>query len=143
MMGRLLKRKTSVKKKKKQSGDSLASSGGANGDNLKNRHASGMETKGEAKSSGSEVKRSKSSGVAKSVSGAHKKSFPLMTGDGYLGRSLQFLREVKAELKKVTWPSRKQTVGSTAVVIVLVMIISVFLGVVDLCLSSLVRMVLQ
>ncbi|HHC25749.1 MAG TPA: preprotein translocase subunit SecE [Desulfobacterales bacterium] len=66
-----------------------------------------------------------------------------MTGDGYLGRSLQFLREVKAELKKVTWPSRKQTVGSTAVVIVLVMIISVFLGVVDLCLSSLVRMVLQ
>jgi preprotein translocase subunit SecE len=47
------------------------------------------------------------------------------------------------ELKKVTWPSRKQTVGSTIVVIVLVMLISLFLGVVDLGISSLIRMVLQ
>jgi preprotein translocase subunit SecE len=54
----------------------------------------------------------------------------------------QFLREVKIELKKVTWPSRKQTMGSTVVVIVLVMIISIFLGVVDFGLSSLIRIVL-
>ena len=32
------------------------------------------------------------------------------------------------ELKKVTWPSRQQTLGSTLVVIVLVMIISAFSG---------------
>jgi preprotein translocase subunit SecE len=31
-------------------------------------------------------------------------------------KGIQFLREVKVELKKVTWPSRKQTVGSTVVV---------------------------
>jgi preprotein translocase subunit SecE len=42
-------------------------------------------------------------------------------------RAVQFCG-VKIELKKVTWPTRKQTLGSTAVVIVLVMIISVFLG---------------
>ena len=60
-----------------------------------------------------------------------------------LQRGIQFLREVKVELKKVTWPSRKQTIGSTIVVIVLVMIISLFLGVVDMSLTSLIQLVLQ
>jgi preprotein translocase subunit SecE len=58
-------------------------------------------------------------------------------------KSVQFLREVKVELKKVTWPSRKQTIGSTLVTIVLVMIISLFLGVVDMSLTSLIQLVLQ
>jgi len=62
---------------------------------------------------------------------------------GYFAKSAQFLREVRAELRKVTWPSRKQTIGSTLVVLVLVMIISFFLGVVDIGLSGLVRVVLQ
>ncbi|AOY59767.1 MULTISPECIES: preprotein translocase subunit SecE [Desulfococcus] len=80
-----------------------------------------------------------------------KKRFPapqkkLSTGTikiGYLEKGIQFLREAKAELKKVTWPSKKQTIGSTVVVIILVMIISLFLGVVDLALSSLIHVVLQ
>ena len=63
--------------------------------------------------------------------------------DNIFGKAAQFLREVKVELKKVAWPSRKQTIGSTVVVIALVMIISVFLGAVDLGLSSLIRIVLQ
>jgi preprotein translocase subunit SecE len=63
--------------------------------------------------------------------------------DNIFSKSAQFLREVKVELKKVTWPSRKQTVGSTVVVIVLVMLISLFLGVVDFGISSLIRVVLQ
>jgi preprotein translocase subunit SecE len=62
---------------------------------------------------------------------------------GYLDKGLQFLREVKVELKKVTWPSRKQTIGSTVVVIVLVIIVSLFLGIVDIGLSSLIRVILQ
>jgi preprotein translocase subunit SecE len=56
---------------------------------------------------------------------------------------VQFLREVKIELKKVTWPSRKQTMGSTLVVIVLVFIISVFLGIVDIGLSTVIRAVFK
>ena len=63
--------------------------------------------------------------------------------DNFITKSAQFLREVKVELKKVTWPSRKQTIGSTAVVIALVMIISLFLGIVDFGISSLIRIVLQ
>jgi len=62
---------------------------------------------------------------------------------GIIDQSIQFLREVKIELKKVAWPSKKQTMGSTAVVLVLVFIISAFLGIVDMGLSSLVRLVLQ
>ncbi|MBW1751592.1 MAG: preprotein translocase subunit SecE [Deltaproteobacteria bacterium] len=61
----------------------------------------------------------------------------------YLDTSIQFLREVKVELKKVTWPTRKQTMGSTVVVIILVMIISLFLGIVDAGLSGLLRLVLK
>ena len=40
----------------------------------------------------------------------------------------QFLREVKQELKKVTWPSRKDTLSGTAVVLVAVFVIAIFLG---------------
>ncbi len=60
-----------------------------------------------------------------------------------IDNGLQFLREVKVELKKVAWPTRKQTIGSTAVVLVLVMLISLFLGVIDIGLSSLIRVVFK
>jgi preprotein translocase subunit SecE len=60
-----------------------------------------------------------------------------------IDKGLQFLREVKVELKKVTWPSKKQTMGSTVVVLVIVTIISLFLGIVDAGLSGLIRAVLQ
>ena len=55
----------------------------------------------------------------------------------------QFLREVKTELKKVTWPSRKDTLSGTAVVLVAVFIIAAFLGIVDSGLSSLIKMFLR
>jgi preprotein translocase subunit SecE len=58
-------------------------------------------------------------------------------------KTAQFLREVKIELKKVAWPSRKQTIGSTVVVIILVLIISFFLGAVDVGLAGIIRAVLH
>ncbi|MFH1156831.1 MAG: preprotein translocase subunit SecE [Pseudomonadota bacterium] len=57
-------------------------------------------------------------------------------------KAIQFFREVKVELKKVTWPNRKQTAGSTLVVIILVFILATFLGLVDFGLSKLVQVVL-
>lgn len=68
---------------------------------------------------------------------------PSKPKDSFISKSVQFLREVKVELKKVTWPSRKQTIGSTVVVLILVTIIAFFLGAVDIGLSSLVKVVLQ
>jgi preprotein translocase subunit SecE len=54
----------------------------------------------------------------------------------------QFLKEAKAELRKVTWPTPKQTLASTSVVIVVVVIISLFLGIVDFGLSKIIRLAL-
>lgn len=60
-----------------------------------------------------------------------------------LERAKQFLREVKTELKKVTWPSRKDALAGTAVVLVTVFVIAFFLGLVDSGLSHLVRALLK
>ncbi len=60
----------------------------------------------------------------------------------YWDRSRQFVVEAVQELRRVTWPSRKETVGTTAVVLLLVVVISVFLGLVDLGLSRLVGLVI-
>ena len=57
-------------------------------------------------------------------------------------KAMEFLREVKVELKKVTWPTRKQTTGTTIVVIIFVFVVSAFLGLFDLGLSKLVQVVL-
>ena len=59
-----------------------------------------------------------------------------------IGKTSEFLANVKSELKKVTWPSRKETYGSTIVVIVLVLAVAVFLWVVDSALSAVIRMLL-
>jgi preprotein translocase subunit SecE len=48
----------------------------------------------------------------------------------------QFLSEVWAELKKTTWPNRKEVYGTTVVVIVTVLICAFYLWVVDLFLSK-------
>lgn len=53
-----------------------------------------------------------------------------------------FLAGSKVELKKVTWPTPKQTLASTSVVIIVVLIVSTFLGIVDFGLTKVVRLVL-
>ena len=55
---------------------------------------------------------------------------------------VRFLKEAKIELKKVTWPTPRQTLASTSVVIIVVIIVSMFLGIVDLGLAKAIRMVL-
>ncbi|HLS91143.1 MAG TPA: preprotein translocase subunit SecE [Limnochordia bacterium] len=49
----------------------------------------------------------------------------------------KFLRESRAELRKVTWPNRQELVTYTAVVIVTTAIVAIFLGVIDLIVSQL------
>jgi len=62
--------------------------------------------------------------------------------DNFFVRTAEFFREVKVELKKVVWPTRKQTTGTTVVVVIFVFIVAVFLGVFDYSLSKLVQVVL-
>ncbi|WP_028573671.1 preprotein translocase subunit SecE [Desulfonatronovibrio hydrogenovorans] len=54
----------------------------------------------------------------------------------------EYLEEVKGELKKVTWPTRKETLSTGVAVVVLVVIISIYLGVLDFGLSRLVGLIL-
>tara|TARA_B100000809_G_scaffold45075_1_gene39453 strand:- start:1564 stop:1752 length:189 start_codon:yes stop_codon:yes gene_type:complete len=52
-------------------------------------------------------------------------------------RAIDFLREVKAELTKVNWPSQSELTGSTTVVIVITIILAIFVGFIDFMLSAL------
>ena len=50
----------------------------------------------------------------------------------------QFLRETKVELKKVTWPSKKELIGSTVVVIIFVLLIAAYFGIIDLIYTTII-----
>jgi len=135
-MGRLQRKKASgAKKRKKRKTDSSASS-----------QVQSLNDAGTVKTAIAD-RRDQDSQTAKAI--VPKKQpqvsrvVPAKPKVNFISSSVQFLREVKIELKKVTWPSRKQTIGSTIVVIALVILISLFLGSVDIGLSSLIRAVLQ
>jgi preprotein translocase subunit SecE len=50
-------------------------------------------------------------------------------------RSKQFYHDVRSEMRKVTWPSRQEVVGTTVVVIVAVFFFGLYLGLVDYLLA--------
>lgn len=129
-MARLQRKKPVSAKKKKQGGDAGT-----------NETAVAAPTKPSPKPI-APLPPKKATMPAKRGNGAAKNAQPGKI-KSLVDQSIQFLREVKVELKKVAWPSKKQTMGSTAVVLILVFIIAAFLGVVDMGLSSLVRLVLQ
>jgi preprotein translocase subunit SecE len=54
----------------------------------------------------------------------------------------QFVQQVRSEVAKVTWPSRKETLVTTLMVLVMVLIASVFFLVADQILSFLVTLLL-
>jgi preprotein translocase subunit SecE len=60
-----------------------------------------------------------------------------------IARVKEFSGEVKSEFKKIVWPDRKVTIGSTGVVLVLVFLVSVYLGAVDLFIGKLVTYILK
>ena len=59
------------------------------------------------------------------------------------GATARFLREVRVEMKKVTWPSRTEVIGSTMVVIVASFLVAFFLGFMDLVLQKLLGLILR
>jgi preprotein translocase subunit SecE len=135
-MGRLQRKKASgAKKKKKQKTGATASTKVRALNDASTKKAAVAETRDKDTQTAKTVPSKKSSQVTRVV--------PAKTKTNLFNSTVQFLREVKIELKKVTWPSRKQTIGSTVVVIALIIIISLFLGSVDIGLSSLIRAVLQ
>ncbi|MCG8641966.1 MAG: preprotein translocase subunit SecE [Desulfobacterales bacterium] len=116
-MSKLQKKKPSTGKKKKKAASDVESSGAAS-------------TAAVAKSAAPVPKAKSEKAVVEPGSG------------NVFARAAEFFREVKVELKKVTWPTRKQTTGTTIVVILFVFVVAVFLGIFDYSLSKLVQVVL-
>lgn len=54
----------------------------------------------------------------------------------------KFFREVRQEVSKVTWPTRKETLVSTQMVLILVLIAALFFWVVDTMIALLVKSIL-
>lgn len=65
------------------------------------------------------------------------------TGKAFMDVARDYLREVVVELKKVVWPSRKETLSSTGVILVIVGLSGLFLGLVDLVLSKLLHLMVH
>jgi len=56
---------------------------------------------------------------------------------------IEFFQEVKLELKKVVFPTKKEVIGSTWVVIISVLIAALFLGMVDTGLAKAITLAFQ
>jgi preprotein translocase subunit SecE len=105
---------------------------------IQNRDKDQVDTSGRSSKTGATKKTTqvpagkKSEAQKKSVKKSDESRF------AWLERFQQYLREVSYELRKVVWPSRKETVGTTSVVLIIVLICGVYLGLIDYVLSLLV-----
>lgn len=55
----------------------------------------------------------------------------------------EFVRQVRQEVSKVTWPSRTETIQSTVMVMVMVMLAALFFFLIDLGLAALIQLALS
>ncbi len=53
-----------------------------------------------------------------------------------------FLKEARTELSKVTWPTTRQAIASTSVVLVVVLVVSLILGIFDFGLVKMMKLIL-
>ena len=57
-------------------------------------------------------------------------------------RIMQYIRETRAELRKVVWPTRQEALNLTIIVVVTILVMSVFFGAVDYLLTQLFRLLI-
>ena len=122
-MSRLLKKKPDSEKKKKKT----------DSENITDSEVSSVN-----------ISVSKSATVASPLKAKQEKNLAeIQTGEpNFVQKAVDFLTEVRVELKKVTWPTRKQVTGTTIVVIIFVFVVAAFLGLFDFGLAKLVQVVL-
>ncbi|MGD9015586.1 MAG: preprotein translocase subunit SecE [Candidatus Omnitrophota bacterium] len=58
-------------------------------------------------------------------------------------KAINFIKEVRLQLIKVSWPTKTELVGATTVVIVITILIAIFVGIVDLMLSRILSWVFR
>jgi len=60
-----------------------------------------------------------------------------------IGKVKNFITEVTVELKKVSWPTKNELIGSTAIVIISVAILATYIGICDFIVSKAIHIVLK
>jgi preprotein translocase subunit SecE len=76
--------------------------------------------------------------------GSNKKSQqkqPQRGGGGVLAGPRRFARDVRGELRRVSWPDRDQLRQSTAVVLIIVIVLAIYVAAVDFVFQNLVRLI--
>ena len=79
-------------------------------------------------------------GKKRTSAGSNKKQ-PQSKGGGFLAGPRRFARDVRGELRRVSWPDRDQLRQSTAVVLIIVIVLALYVAAVDVVFQSLVRLV--
>ena len=58
-------------------------------------------------------------------------------------RVMQYVRETRAELRKVVWPTRQEAINLTGIVVGTIVVMSIFFGAVDYVLTQLFRLLIS
>ena len=61
---------------------------------------------------------------------------------GFFARAGKWFRDMKSELKKVQWPTRKQTINNTLIVIACVVVVGVFIALFDFVAGEAIRLLI-
>ena len=61
---------------------------------------------------------------------------------GFFARVGKWFRDMKSELKKVQWPTRKQTINNTLIVIVCVIVVGIFIALFDFVANNLIQLLI-
>ncbi|MFH1913432.1 MAG: preprotein translocase subunit SecE [Pseudomonadota bacterium] len=74
------------------------------------------------------------------------KQSAMATSTGPVGKIkefMEFFEESKVEIKKVVWPTRKETISTCVAVLLVSLVVALYLGIVDLALSKIVEAILS
>ena len=61
---------------------------------------------------------------------------------GFFSRIAKWFKDLKSELKKVQWPTKKQTINNTVIVIICVIVVGVFIWLFDFIAGSAIEAIL-
>ena len=90
----------------------------------------------------SEQEKRDNAAAKESVSSDKKAKAPKKK-DKKPNRVLRWLKDLRGELKKVTWPSKKDLIRQSTVVVVFVLILTVLVGLIDTGLSALLKLIIS
>ena len=112
-------------------------------DNLAATRMKASDSSGKDKPTQAKNGKSKDKDAAK-VKKIVKKTASQAPGEpNFYQKTKQFFKEVRIELKKVTWPTRKETMAATSVVLVVVFLVAPYLGLVDIVLNKALKLLMH